>query len=432
MRKIPHFRWWIGSLLFLATALGFFDRQVLSILAPEIIHNLGLNDITYSRAVFAFVLSYTIMFGLGGRLIDWIGLRAGLGLSVAVWTIGSFCHSLVHTAVELGLFRFLLGVGEGGCFPGAVKGAVEWFPERERSVAIGFAIGGASFGAVIAPPVIVWINSLVGWRGAFVTTGAIGFLWVALWFVFFKLPRNSPFLSSKELDYITGPHQPEPEMLTKHPSGQETRTIPLRRLLKMRETWGLIAARFLLDPVFYFYMFWIPQYLSEARHVSLTTIGEVTWIPFFTLGVSQVAGGWVSDKLVKKGVSINTARKSIMGVAAFITPLSILSILAHNAALAVCLMSILMFAHGFWITNYITMTGDLFPEHTVGTVVGICGSAGGIGGILSTLAVGVIAQHGLYNLIFIACGIMYPVAFIVILLTVRKVRPLGMEVACSN
>jgi ACS family hexuronate transporter-like MFS transporter len=185
-----------------------------------------------------------------------------------------------------------------------------------------------------------------------------------------------------------------------------------------------MTARFLLDPVFYFYMFWIPQFLSEARHVPLATIGRLTWIPFLTLGVSQVAGGWVSDRLAKRRVSVNAARKTVMGLAALLTPFSTLSMLAQGPGLAICLMSILMFAHGFWITNYITMTSDLFPEQSVGTVVGICGSAGGLGGILSSLAIGWLAQHGRYNTLFAACGVMYLIAFGLILLTVRKVEPL--------
>jgi ACS family hexuronate transporter-like MFS transporter len=185
-----------------------------------------------------------------------------------------------------------------------------------------------------------------------------------------------------------------------------------------------MTSRFLLDPVFYFYMFWIPQFLSEARHVPLSTIGRLTWIPFLTLGMSQLAGGWVSDRLVARRVSVDKARKSVMGLAALLTPFSIFSLLAEGPRLAICLMSILMFAHGFWITNYITMTSDLYPERSVGTVVGLCGSAGGLGGILSSLAIGWLAQHGRYNVLFVTCGVMYLVAFALILLTVRKVQPL--------
>ena len=426
MTKIPHFRWWIGSLLFIATGLSFFDRQVLSILAPEIIRDIHLNDVTYSRAVFAFILSYSLMFTLGGRLIDWLGLRTGLGISVAVWSLASLGHCLVNNVWGLGLARFVLGAGEGGCFPGATKGAVEWFPARERSTAIGLAIGGSSFGAVVAPPLTVWINAAVGWRGAFLLAGTLGFLWLLAWLFFFTVPRKSPFLSTEELRRITDTDNVSAPVAKT--SELHSGFVPFKKLLHRRETWGLMGSRFLLDPVFYFYMFWIPQFLSEARHVPLATIGRLTWIPFLTLGASQVAGGWVSDYLVKRRVPVNTARKAVMGLAALLTPFSMLSLLAQGPGLAICLMSILMFAHGFWITNYITMTSDLYPEQSVGTMVGLCGSAGGLGGILSSLVIGTLAQHGKYGVLFVACGVMYLFAFGLILLTVRKVEPLEFEI----
>ena len=424
MIKIPYFRWWIGFLLFIATGLSFFDRQVLSILAPAIMRDVHLNDVTYSRAVFAFILSYTVMFTVGGRLIDRLGLRIGLALSVAVWSLASLGHSLVRNIWELGLALFFLGVGEGGCFPGATKGAVEWFPEKERSAAIGLAIGGASFGAVVAPPLTVWVNSIFGWRGAFLVAGAIGFVWLIIWAMFFTLPEKSRFVSAEELHYIAARECEKSLSPAARPPGSGSGLLPLGTLLRRKETWGLMTSRFLLDPVFYFYMFWIPQFLSEARHVPLSTIGRLTWIPFLTLGMSQLAGGWVSDQLVARRVSVDTARKSVMGLAALLTPFSIFSLLAEGPRLAICLMSILMFAHGFWITNYITMTSDLYPERSVATVVGLCGSAGGLGGILSSLAIGWLAQHGRYNVLFVTCGVMYLVAFALILLTVRKVQPL--------
>jgi len=425
--NIPYFRWWIGFLLFIATGLSFYDRQVLSILAPAIMRDVHLNDVTYSRALFAFILSYTVMFTVGGRLIDRLGLRIGLALSVAVWSLASLGHSLISNVWELGLALFFLGAGEGGCFPGATKGAVEWFPEEERSAAIGLAIGGASFGAVLAPPLTVWVNSTFGWRGAFVVAGAIGFVWLIIWAVFFTLPEKSRFVSAEELHHIAAREREKSLSPVARSSGSRADLLPLGTLLRRRETWGLMTSRFLLDPVFYFYMFWIPQFLSEARHVRLSTIGRLTWIPFLTLGIAQLAGGWVSDQLVKRRVSVDTARKAVMGLAALLTPFSILSLLAEGPRLAICLMSILMFAHGFWITNYITMTSDLYPERSVGTVVGLCGSAGGLGGILSSLAIGWLAQHGRYNVLFITCGVMYLVAFVLILLTVRKVQPLEFE-----
>jgi ACS family hexuronate transporter-like MFS transporter len=365
----------------------------------------------------------------------------------------------------LGIFRFLLGVGEGGCFPGATKGALEWFPPEERAVAVGFANGGSAFGAVMAPPVTVWISLRFGWRGAFLATGIMGALWLAAWAGFFKVwsGRKTPTTPdpslTKEGNQTTpdpsltkegDPTTPDPSLTkegnqtaprpslteegnqtTPRPSltkeGNTERVIPWRTLLARREVWGLMGARFLLDPVFYFYMFWIPQYLSQARHIPLATIGNLTWIPFLTLGLANIAGGWISDHLVRSGWTINAARKTMLGLAAALTPVSMLCVAVSGAGLAIALMSVLMFAHGFWIANYMTAIGDLFPTRAVGSVAGISGSAGGVGGILSSLIVGALAQSGFYTPLFVACGVLYPVAFAVILLTVPEIRAIGAE-----
>lgn len=325
----------------------------------------------------------------------------------------------------LGFFLLLLGVGEGGCFPGATKGALEWFPEKDRALAVGFCNGGLAFGAVVAPPLTVWISLRLGWRGAFFATGVIGFLWLVGWLLLFRLPQESPFVSQEELRYITEGGRRMPQEAARGSGLQAVTLIPWKRLLRMREVWGLMVTRFLLDPVFYFYMFWIPQYLNERRHIPLGTIGNLAWIPFLTLGISTSLGGWASDRLVKAGWSINAARKTMLGLGAFLAPFSILCIFAPGAGLAIALMSVLMFAHGFWITNYMTVIGDLFPIRIVGSVVGGSGSAGGVGGILSSLIVGALAQHGAYSPLFVTCGVLYPIGFAVILLTVRKIEPLA-------
>jgi ACS family hexuronate transporter-like MFS transporter len=413
-RPRAFFRWWIAFLLFLATGLSFFDRQVLSVIAPVITRELGLNNVEYSRIVFAFILSYTVMFTLGGRLMDWLGTRRGLLLSVAVWTAASALHAAAGSAVGLALARFVLGAGEGGCFPGSTKGALEWFPLRERSAAVGFANGGSAFGAVIAPPLTVWLAAEFGWRGGFLATGLLGFCWLVLWFVFYETPEKSRYLSKAEREYIAAGR---PALQAGHGA-----PAPWRKLLRTREVWGLVLTRFLLDPVFYFYMFWIPQYLHQQRGSSLEEIGRLTWIPFLTLGISNIAGGWLSDRLVRRGLSLNAARKGIMAAAALLTPVSILAIYIQSAAVAVLLLSALMFAHGFWITNYMTMTGDLFPEHTVGTVIGLAGTAGGVGGLLSSPLIGEVAERVGFNPLFVVAGVMYPVGLLVILATIRDVR----------
>jgi len=406
------FRWVIAGLLFIASALSFFDRQVLSVLAPRILKDLRLTNVEYSEAVSAFTLAYGVMFTVGGRLIDFAGTRLGLGLSVAFWTVASALHAAVHNSAQLSVFRFMLGVGEGGCFPGAAKGILEWFPKRERALAMGIATtGGSAFGAVLAPPLIVAASHLAGWRGAFIITGLIGAVWVLAWFLLFRRPEESRFLNAGERQIIS--------------SGRDTgasrteKPWPLGALLRRADVWGFLATRFLLDPVFYFYMFWIPQYLHQERGASLEEIGRLSWIPFLTLGIASVLGGSLSDRLVRCGWPTGRARKTVMAGAAFLTPVSILARYAPNSFWAVTLLGGLMFAHGFWMTNYMTLIGDVFPARTVATVVGLSGTFGGMGGFLSSIAVGRIIQATSFAPVFVVCGVLYPIGLTIILATVR-------------
>ena len=417
---VPAFRWWIAGLLFLGTALSFFDRQVLSVLAPTVTAELGMDNTQYSNVVAAFVLSYSIMFAVGGRFLDWVGTRRGMLICVSLWTVASAAHSWVRSAWHLGCYRFLLGVGEGGCFPGVTKAALEWFPLRQRSRAIGFAIGGAAIGAVLAPPLAWWMVGHVGWRGAFLATGAFGATWVLLWALFYRLPRQSPLVSARELAVI------EEDSHGASATADEARgSLSGWDLLRLRQVWGLMRTRFLLDPVMYLYMFWIPQYLSSERSATLADIGKLAWIPFLTLDVANMLGGYVSDRLVRAGWSIGAARKTVMGIAAMLTPISIFSMFVERMDVAVCLMSVLMFAHGFWITNYITLTGDMLPPRSVGTVVGLCGCAGGLSGFVTTILVGLVADRFSFAPVFVAAGVMYPIGFLVILLTIGKVQRIG-------
>ena len=286
MLRTSHFRWFIAALLFLCSALSFFDRQVLSVLAPQILADLGMTNVEYSHAVSAFTLAYSIMFTVGGRLVDYLGTRMGLGLSVFFWTLASLLHAVVRNSPQLSVFRFLLGVGEGGCFPGAAKGVLEWFPARDRALAMGIATtGGSAIGAVAAPPLIVWTAAYFGWRGAFLATGLMGALWTALWFVFYRLPERSRFTTEQERRYILEDRAPAASEFRERP-------WPWRGLLARKEVWGFTLTRFLLDPVFYFYMFWIPQYLHQERGASLEEIGRLAWIPFLTLGISSPISPW--------------------------------------------------------------------------------------------------------------------------------------------
>lgn len=377
-------------LLFVATALSFLDRQVLSVLAPTLMAEFRINNTTYSRVVFCFVLSYTVMFSVGGRLMDRWGTRLGMALAVGVWSAASAAHAVVAGAMGLAAVRFLLGFGEGGCFPGATRGAVEWFPPQQRGLAIGIATGGAAFGAVLSPPLTAWLAVRFGWRAAFLVTGALGASWVAAWIATFRL--------------VPAIHGAPPR----------SHAPSLKSVLADSDVWKILVARFLFDPVFYFLMFWIPQYLSRERHFSLEQIGSYFWIPFLVLGISQVGSGRVADAFVRRGRSGRRARLALLTFAALLTPVSCLAVVAPTATWAIAVISVLMFAHGFWITNFLGFLSDNFPSEIIATVTGLSGTAGGIGGMISSLLVGPVVDRYSFAPVFLACGLSYPLALAVL------------------
>jgi ACS family hexuronate transporter-like MFS transporter len=408
--KIRHLRWWLCGLMFLATALSFLDRQVLSVVAPVVTAEFGMSNTDYSYVTTAFMVSYAVMFFLAGRIMDVIGTRLGMTLSVGLWSVASALHATAHSAMQLGMFRFILGAGEGGCFPGVAKGATEWFPHRERALAIGIAIGGASLGGVAAPPLTVWLVSLAGWRGAFLATGLIGAFWVALWWILYYAPSRSPLVTDEERVLIEAGNPP---------ANAAAAAPSVRELLGRREVWGMAAMRFIFDPVFYFYMFWIPKYLHQERGLSLEQIGQLTWIPFLALGVSNIIGGALSDKLIAWGMPSLKARKLVMAGAALLTVSSSTAASASSVGAAIAIMSLLMFAHGFWITNYVTVISEVFHRRSVATVMGLTGMIGTLGGMTANTMIGFVADRFSFLPVWIASGCLYPTALVVLLATVR-------------
>ncbi len=390
MTTIPSRRAWIlCGLLFLSTALSFLDRQVLSVLAPRITAEFGMSNSEYARVVFAFVLSYTVMFTVGGRLMDALGTRLGLALSVGLWSMASAAHALAKGPWGLGVARLFLGVGEGACFPAVTKGAVEWVRPERRAFAVGFANGGSAFGAVLAPPLAAWWATSFGWRGAFLATAVLGLSWLLAWQIACRGTGTA--------------------------GTSESRTqVSLAALLSRPEVRRLVLARFFFDPVFYFYMFWIPQYLAKERGLSILEIGSLMWIPFLVLGLTNIAAGRVSDLLVAAGWPPKRSRLMLMLIAALLTPSSWLASVATTPALAIALMSILMFAHGIWIANFITLIGDTVAREEIGTAVGLTGTSGGIAGMISSLAVGPVADHLSFAPVFLASALLYPAAWLIL------------------
>jgi MFS transporter, ACS family, hexuronate transporter len=391
---VPRIAWVLCGFLFLATALSFLDRQVLSVLAPSLTRDLGMDNTDYSRVVSAFVMAYTIMFAAGGWLVDRLGTVRGLALSVAVWSLASAGHALAAGALGLGIARFMLGLGEGACFPAATKGAVEWFPPHQRGLAIGIAIGGSAFGSVLAPPLTAWIAGGFGWRGAFLTTGVLGVVWVAGWLF---AGRLAPAPVGSAL------------------AGQTERKATWAEVFRQPAVSRILIARFLFDPVFYFYMFWIPQYLARERGFSLDQIGRYYWIPFLALGLSNILSGRLGDALQGLGWPARRVRRTLLAVSALVTPVSCLVIFTPSAAWAIVLMALLMAAHGLWICNYLSLVSDHFPARVLATTVGLTGTVGGCAGILANLATGpVVDAHG-FTPIFIGTAVLYPLALVVLL-----------------
>lgn len=406
--KNNYTHWVVLSLLFIATGLSFLDRQVLSMTIIKIQAEFKFSDVQYGIVNTAFLISYALMFTVGGRLMDTMGSKLGLALAVGIWSVASSLHGIMNSFYQLVAFRFLLGVGEGGCFPGAAKTVYEWFDEKKRAFANGIAIGGSAMGAVIAPPLIILISKHFGWRWSFVIPGLIGIIWVIIWLY---IPWRKKSHANKQQQ---APLQP---------------AIPFLTILKNKAALVFILIRFLLDPVIYFIMFWVPKYLHEERNISFERIGNLFWIPFLALGISNIVGGWFSDKLIKNNFSINRARKTVMGIAALLTVAAPCIAWVSSVEMAVGLMAVIMFAHGFWITNYITAISDIFGTNGTATVVGLSGTAGAVSGLIMNPLIGLIVQNYSYTPIWVVSGFMYPLAFILFIIFIRSIRPLNFVTA---
>jgi MFS transporter, ACS family, hexuronate transporter len=403
--------WVIVILLLIATSLSFLDRQVLSITILRIKDDIPINDVEYGLINSGFLISYAIMFTLGGILIDRYGSRIGLAFSVGFWSFATLLHSVSYTVFHFGLFRFMLGLGEGGCFPGAIKAVMEWVPKTRRSMANGIAIGGSALGAVAAPPLCVYLLGITGWRAIFLITGGFGFIWLIAWLISTKLIKPSSTVQMP--------------LEEKEQPGR----IKFRELLSNKEVRVFVLIRFLLDPIFYFYMFWIPKFLNESHSLPLEMIGSLLWIPFLALGAGNILGGWFSDIIFTRSSNLNLARKSVMGVAAALTsPVILIGFIRHYPTIIV-LMTLAFFAHGLWITNYITIIGDLFGKKVTSTVVGLSGSAGAISGLILNPLIGYVVMHFSYGSLWWYSGIMYPLAFIILIRIIPAIKPVSLRVA---
>lgn len=412
--KIKHLRWYICGLLFFATVVNYIDRQVLSTIAPELQKVIGWSESDYSQIVIWFQIAYGVMFLFWGGIIDRIGVKLGFTIAVIWWSLAGMSTALAVSAGGFMIARFLLGMGEAANFPASLKSVAEWFPKRERALATGIFNAGTNVGAIIAPAAAILLYENFGWRSAFIFTGGVGLLWLAFWLVFYYRPEEHSRLSAEEFKLIRDGEKEE--------AVEKTPFLPL---LGYRQTWAFALGKMLTDPVWWFYLFWLPKFLDTKygikgrdRIIYLTAV-------YIIADVGSVGGGWLSSALINRGWTVNWARKVALFAFAFVMPLVTIANYSPSAWTAVILIGIAAGAHQGWSANLFTLTADMFPRKAVGSVVGIGSCAGAIGGIILPYYAGkVLDKNPSYYLpMFIIAGVTYLVAWGVIHLLVPKLEP---------
>jgi MFS transporter, ACS family, hexuronate transporter len=397
-----HFRWTVCALLFFATTISYVDRQVLSMLAKTLEVQIGWTAMEYGRITTAFSLAYGIGLLGAGRLLDKFGTRIGFAIAVGLWSAAAMMHAAAATALTFGVARVLLGFGEAANFPACIKTVAEWFPKRQRGLATGIFNSGANIGAVVTILAVPWMAEKLGWQSAFLGTGSLGFIWLAAWLFFYRKPEIHPKLSVEELTMIRS----DPE--------ERIEEVPWAVVFPKKETWAFAFGKFLSDPVWTFFLFWLPKYLQDTYHLTLMEIRIPTLIVYNASTIGSVYGGWLSGALINRGWTINASRKTAMLICA----LCVLPVLyvpfAANMWTVVAIISLAMAAHQGWSANLFTTTSDMFPRVAVGSVVGIGGSLGQVGNALMLYFAGwvvtVRGDKGGYFLLFMLCGSLYLVA----------------------
>jgi ACS family hexuronate transporter-like MFS transporter len=405
-------RWLVCVLLFFAATVNYMDRQVIALLKPTLQLHFGWTEVGYSNIVFAFTLAYAAGFLFVGELIDWLGTRKGFSLAVFVWSIAAMAHAAAGSVFQFGAARFGLGLGESGSFPASVKAVAEWFPKRERALATGLFNSGTNIGAIVTPLVVPWLTYVFGWRMAFIATGALGFFWIVCWLAVYQRPSESNWVSADEVAYIQSDLE------------EEARGVPLRTLLRLPQAWAVALGKFFTDPIWWVYLFWMPDFLSRNLRLDLKGMALPLFVIYSGASVGSVSGGWLSSYLLKKGWALNPSRKTaLLACALAVTPIMIAA-RTTDAWLAVFLVAIAAGAHQGWSANLYTLASDMFPRSAVGSVVGFASMAGAIGGMLVAKAVGYILQRtGSYVPVFVMAGLAYLIALAFVQTLAPRLKP---------
>jgi ACS family hexuronate transporter-like MFS transporter len=413
LEKIGRYRWTICALLFFATTINYIDRQVLGILAPTLQREMGWTETQYSSVVSWFTAAYAIGFLFAGRLLDKLGTRVGYALAIVVWSLSAMAHSLARNALQFSIVRFCLGLGESGNFPASIKTVAEWFPARERALATGIFNAGSNVGAIITPLVVPWIALTFGWRAAFIWTGLLSAAWLVAWLTIYRPPNQHARISNGELAYI----QSEPVAPPKR--------VRWLALLKHRQTWAFALGKGMTDPVWWFYLFWLPKFLDARYGVKLGAVAPPLIVIYLLADGGSIFGGWLSGAFIKSGWSVNAGRKTAMLVAALLIVPTMFAPAAGNMWLAVLIVGVAAASHQWWSANIFTLASDMFPTYAIGSVVGIGGFFGATAGFFFQRVTGRILQNNgnHYTPIFVVCGLAYVSALLVVqLLAPRLVK----------
>ncbi len=390
-------RWLMISLCFWATVINYLDRQTLSVAAPVLREEFGMSNVDYSRVVFAFLLAYTILNGVSGPLIDRLGTRLGFALCIGWWSAAAMLHGLATGPVTLGVARFLLGMGEAGNWPASVRVVAEWFPLRERALASGIFNSGSAVGAILAPPLVAWILLSFGWKAAFIAVGAFGFLWLLIWWPVYRTPKSAAAAASD--------------------------TMPLRALLRSRFVWVFTLSKVFMDPVWYFYIFWFPQYLKSERNFDMASIGRYAWIPFLVAGFGNLLGGLLSAFLLRRGCSLTLARKGSVTIFAGMMTAAIPAVMTADVRVSIALVSLAMVGYTGSTANMLAFPADAFPKSAVASVYGLASMGSGFGGMLFTLITGWLVDHYSYRPAFFLFGVTPLICAAVLWLWLGKISP---------
>jgi ACS family hexuronate transporter-like MFS transporter len=423
--KLPGLRWLIIGLVFFATLINYIDRLTVSVLAPVITKELSLSNTEYGGIATWFLFAYTVSQSLSGKLYDRVGIKRGFTVSIIVWSLAAMAHAFASGLRSLSFFRFVLGLGEAGNWPGAAKTVAVWFPARQRALGMAIFNSGAAIGSIVAPPIIVGLTAYLGhWQPTFVVTGMLGFIWLAAWWLIYDSPENHKWLTQAEYNLIKAD-----ECAGINPVDRDRTALPTDQakyswgeLLRYRQTWAIVVSRFLVDPVWWLYITWLPLYLSQVHGFDLKQIGLFAWVPYVAADAGSLFGGWLSGFLISRGWTVDKARKVVIGFAALLMPAGIFAAYATDPMVALALIGVVLFGFQVWINNVQTLPSDFFPPGAVGSVAGLGGTGAGIGSMIFIFTTGWVVDNFSYTPILVTAGILAPVGTVLLFVLAGRIE----------